>query len=162
MATVYDWDLIKKEYITGDITYEKLCEKFGVKRFKTLAEKASEEGWVSEREKYREEVQRIALQKNAEKKAKKMQKDEKKVDKACDKLLDKLIKIIDITHTAGGIKNLTEALQNIQRIKGIKSEDDRKEQSARIKNLLHQVEKDEEKGPETVKIIIAGDEEYAQ
>lgn len=162
MAEKYDWLNIKKEYVTGDITYEELCEKYGVKRYKTLAERAAAEKWVEERDKYRAEVERFALEKAAKKKAKAMERSEKSVNKVCDRLLDKISDMASIVKNAKDLKSLTSALTDIQKLKGIKSEDDRKEQAARIKALLHSVEKDIEKGPETVKIIIEGNGEYAE
>lgn len=160
MAARYDWLNIKKEYVTGEITYEELAGKHGI-RFKTLAERAASEEWVKEREKYREEIERITLEKAAKKKAKEMQKAEKSVNKVCDKLLDKISELIVNVRKAGDVKSLTSALTDIQKLKGIKSEEDRKEQAARIRVLLHSVEKDVDKGPETVKIIIEGNEEFA-
>ena len=40
-----DWRKIKREYITTDTSYRKLCEKYGVNR-RTLEDRASKEGWV--------------------------------------------------------------------------------------------------------------------
>ena len=147
--------------MTGKITYEKLAEKHGI-RFKTLAERAASEEWVNEREKYREEIDRITLEKAAKKKAKEIQKAEKRVSNVCDELLEKISELIVNVKKAGEVKSLTSALTDIQKLKGIKSEDDRKEQAARIRALLHSVEKDVDKGPETVKVIIEGGEEYAE
>lgn len=162
MAAKYDWDNIKKEYITGNITYEKLCEKYGIKRRKTLEERASKEKWGDLRGEYRGEIQKISLEREAKKKAKAMEKAEKKVSKVCDKLLDTIFEMADKVKKAGDVKSLTSALTDVQKMKGIKSEDDRKEQAARIKALLQSVERNAETGPQTVKVIIEGSEEYAE
>ena len=162
MAEKYDWGKIKKEYITGNKTYEKLCEEYGIKRRKTLEERAAKEKWGDLRGEYRGEIQKISLEREAKKKAKAMEKAEKNVNKVCDKLLDKIFEMADRVYKAGDLKSLTSALTDVQKIKGIKSEDDRKEQAARIKALLQSVERNAETGPQTVKVIIEGSEEYAE
>lgn len=55
------WNAIKTEYITGEISYRKLAEKWGVP-FRTLSYRASEEGWKKERDKYRDTVATRSLQ----------------------------------------------------------------------------------------------------
>ncbi len=162
MAQKYDWDKIKKDYITGDCTYNDLCEKYGIKRYKTLAERAADEKWGDLRVEYRGEIERISLERDVKKKAKAMEKAEKKVSKVCDKLLDTIFEMADKVKKAGEVKSLTSALTDVQKMKGIKSEDDRKEQAARIKALLQSVERNAETGPQTVKVIIEGSEEYAE
>ena len=133
MAQKYDWDKIKKDYITGKSTYTELCEKYGIKRHKTLEERAADEKWVELMGEYRGEIQKISLEREAKKKAKAMEKAEKKVSKVCDKLLDTIFEMADKVKKAGDVKSLTSALTDVQKMKGIKSEDDRKEQAARIK-----------------------------
>lgn len=162
MAAKYDWDNIKKEYITGNITYEKLCEKHGIKRRKTLEERAAKEKWGDLRGEYRGEIEKISLQKEAKKKAKKTEKVKKRISEVNDKLLDRVFDLADSVYKAGDLKDLTTALSNIQRISGIKSEADQREQEARIDALVYQVEKKISSGPQTVKVIIEGSEEYAE
>lgn len=161
MAQKYDWDLIKKEYITGKATYSELCEKYEIKRHKTLEERAAREGWGNLRGEYRGEIEKISLQKEAKRKAKKVEKKRKRIYEVSDRLLDRLLKIAETVTKAGDLKSLTSALSDIQRINGIKSEADQREQEARIDAIINQVERNVSSGPQTVNVVITGAEEYA-
>lgn len=61
-----DWNSIKSEYITTDISYRKLAEKRGVS-WRTLAERARREGWPAERSRYCNTVVVKTVQKTATK-----------------------------------------------------------------------------------------------
>lgn len=161
MAQKYDWDKIKKDYITGKSTYSELCEKYGIKRHKTLEERAADEKWVELRGEYRGEVEKISLQKEAKKKAKKTEKDRKRIYEVSEKLLDKIYEMAGSVKKPGDLKDLTSALGNIQRIRGIKSEADQREQEARTDAFIKQIEKNVASGPQTVNVVITGAEEYA-
>ncbi len=161
MAQKYDWDKIKKDYITGKSTYSELCEKYGIKRHKTLEERAADEKWVELRGEYRGEIEKISLQKEAKKKAKKTEKTRKRIYEVSDKLLDRIFELADTCCNAGAIKDLSTALSNIQRISGIKSDADQREQEARIDTLINQVARNTAGGPQTVNVVITGAEEYA-
>lgn len=50
-----DWKLIREEYITTNVGYRKLSEKWGVS-FNTLKDRAKREMWFSKRERYRADV----------------------------------------------------------------------------------------------------------
>lgn len=161
MAQKYDWDKIKKDYITGNQTYSELCEKHGIKRHKTLEERAADEKWVELRGEYRGEKEKKKLEEIARKKAKKEARDEIRVDNTVNKLLKRISEIAETVKKPGDIKSLTSSLIDIQKLKGIKSEDDRREQQARISALLQSVEKNAASGPQTVNVVITGAEEYA-
>ena len=61
-----NWEKAKQEYITTDISLEKLSEKYGV--HPSTAQRHSRlEGWVSEKKKYNSQVTEKCLQKTAEK-----------------------------------------------------------------------------------------------
>lgn len=49
------WQQIAAEYITGDLSYEKLAQKYNMKRH-TVCRKALEEKWGDQRKAYREKV----------------------------------------------------------------------------------------------------------
>lgn len=74
MAKVTDWESIKTEYITSNISYRKLADKKGVS-FRTLSERAAAEKWREQRkacqDKVREqtvkEYSKIAAKENAKK-----------------------------------------------------------------------------------------------
>ena len=67
MANV-DWQTIKTEYITGNISYRKLCQKHGVS-YTTLSNRALDEKWVNAREQYRAKTLSKALGKTSEREA---------------------------------------------------------------------------------------------
>lgn len=59
-----DWNAIKSEYITEDISYRKLADKWGVS-FRTLADHARKESWNKERNTHRDNVTKQTVQKIA-------------------------------------------------------------------------------------------------
>ena len=48
MAKQRNWEKIKTEYITGNLSFRKTAEKFGVP-FQTLAQRASREHWYQDK-----------------------------------------------------------------------------------------------------------------
>ena len=80
-----DWQAIKTEYITTDTSYRKLAQKYGV-GYSLIGEKARLEGWVKQREQFRNKAITKAIDKISTKKADKMA----RIDDLADKLLDKL------------------------------------------------------------------------
>lgn len=63
-----DWEAIKTEYVTTDISQRKLSEKHKV-NVRDLADHCRHEGWVEQRKKHRERVAEKVEQKIANKKA---------------------------------------------------------------------------------------------
>lgn len=63
-----DWNAIKSEYITTDISYRKLAEKWAVS-FRTLAERAKREDWTGGRDKHCNKIVAQTVQKVANKTA---------------------------------------------------------------------------------------------
>lgn len=68
VARKANWEKIKTEYITGDISQRKLAAKYGVSR-STLQKIAADEKWTALRDKHRKETVQKACQKTAEKQA---------------------------------------------------------------------------------------------
>ena len=66
----YDWDAIKREYVTSNISTTALAEKMGI-RYRTLADKCRKGGWVKARKEYRETLTEKTSEKVAEKLAEK-------------------------------------------------------------------------------------------
>lgn len=60
-----DWNLIKTEYITTNISQRELARKYGVS-LTCVKKQSRENGWVKEREAYRTECYTKAIQKTAE------------------------------------------------------------------------------------------------
>lgn len=59
-----EWEAIKAEYVTGDISYRKLAEKHGVS-FRTLSDRALKQEWPRLRQKHRDDIVRQTVQKTA-------------------------------------------------------------------------------------------------
>ena len=155
-----DWLKIKTEYITTDISYRKLAEKYGM-RYATVQKHGYDENWQELRNQYRI----TAVSKSAEKIAEKKARQAAKVGDLADKLLIKLEQAIEeldlkvTTHKvkveegnteittefktaeAGGVvdraglRQLTGALRELQAIKGEITDLERREKEARIDAL---------------------------
>ena len=85
-----DWLKIKTEYITTDISYRKLAEKYGM-RYATVQKHGYDENWQELRNQYRI----TAVSKSAEKIAEKKARQAAKVGDLADKLLIKLEQAIE-------------------------------------------------------------------
>ena len=88
------WEKIRNEYITADISYRKLSEKYGVS-FGSIRDAAKKEQWVKERADYRKSLHEKTIEKakqaNANAEAKRLE----RIGAITDKLLDKLEKAVD-------------------------------------------------------------------
>ena len=144
-----DWDKLKREYVTSNISYRKLAAKYNIP-FNSLFHQASEYKWYDERKQFRDKINAKAL-KNAEKKAI----DYKSVlydlaYKVACQLSDITDKYDIETLAAKGVKprDITGAIKDLGDALHIKSEADIKEQAARIKKLERETtvgSEDEEK-----------------
>lgn len=137
-----DWVKVKTEYITTEIGYRKLADKYGVS-FRTLSQKAKDEEWVQERRKHRENIVKKAVRKVEDHESRKMA----RFATVSDKLLNRIERIIEESETgqisAKDIRSLTAAVKDLKEIQGVRSELDRQEQEARIANLRRQAESEE-------------------
>ena len=131
-----DWDKLKREYVTSNISYRKLAAKYKIP-FNSLFHQASEYKWYDERKQFRDKINAKAL-KNAEKKAI----DYKSVlyelaYKVACQLSDITDKYDIETLAAKGVKprDITGAIKDLEDALHIKSEADIKEQAARIKKM---------------------------
>lgn len=61
-----DWLEIKTEYVTGDLSLQKLSQKYGVAQ-STIRKRSANEHWVEQREEHRNNVGTLTAQKSAEK-----------------------------------------------------------------------------------------------
>lgn len=68
MGRKANWEKIKTEYITGDISQRKLAAKYGVS-VNVLSKRAASEKWTADRDKHRRKTVEKAIQKTAEKQA---------------------------------------------------------------------------------------------
>lgn len=137
-----DWNGIKTEYITTDIGYRELSDKFGVS-FNTLQKKAKREDWPGLRRQIKEKtttevataVVTAAVTANVDRAL--------RIQTVAEKLLDKIeltVDNIDGRRSSKAVKDISDALKNVQDIMGIKSEYDRQEQELRLAKLKRETE----------------------
>lgn len=154
-----DWQKIRAEYITTDISYRKLADKYGLDQA-TIARRAKKEDWVSKRQHHADKTQAKILNADTKNKADRAS----RLMTVADKLLKKVEVLVDKDDylSAGAIKNLSDALKNIRDTQMIRSELDIREQEARIAKLQKETEKqDNEKS--SITITLEGSlSDYAQ
>ena len=93
MARKVNWEKIKTEYITGDISQRKLAKEYGIS-VNVLAKRCASEKWVEARQKSREKVIAKAVQKAEAKQAKVASKELTLLDKI-ERHLDRAISDVD-------------------------------------------------------------------
>lgn len=140
-----DWQAIKTEYITTQTSYRKLAQKYGV-TYSVIGEKARAEGWVEQREQYRNNTITKTLDKISRQEANRAA----KIHSVADKLLLKIEAMVgsEKPMSEKGIRALTAAVKDLKEIQGVRSELDRQEQEARIaalrqKNAMGDVDDDD-------------------
>ena len=70
----YDWDKLRTEYITSDLSLKDISEKYGVSQ-RLVNTKSAEQGWVDQRKKYNAKVVEKAVNKVAAKRANQLAKE---------------------------------------------------------------------------------------
>ena len=143
-----DWEKIKAEYITTDISVRELATKHGV-HYTTIGKKASKEGWQDLRQQQTNTTLTKILTAVSEQKVDRAT----KLCNAADVLLEKIVagmtKGDSIAPNAA--KNYSDAIKNIKEILMIKSAEDIEEQRARIEKLRKEVSEDKN---EPIRVII--------
>lgn len=181
-----DWQKIKTEYITTDISLRKLAQKYGV-RYATVQDRSKKEGWITLRDQHRTSTVSKAMTKVSNKQADKLA----RIEGITDKLLMKLEQAIEeldleiikkktkledegleVTTEVmeareggivdrAGLRHLTAALKDLKEIQMLKSELDRKEQEARIAKLQKEAEGEDDDNE--IQVVITGKaKEYAK
>lgn len=155
------WEQIKTEYITSNISMRALAKKHGV-TFAALSKRAYRGQWAATREQHGNAVDEAVLNAHTAIRVEEY----KSLLRAACVLSEKLCSIAENVDaeelTVDGmrdLRSLTMAIKDLAEVQGLKSDADRREQEARIKNLERQSEAVE---PEPVKVIIAGAEEFCQ
>lgn len=154
-----DWEKIKAEYLTTETSYRKLAAKHGVNAT-TIAKKASKEGWQSERQQQANKTLSKMLAADTKHKVDRVG----RLMTVADKLLKKVELAVDQEGpiSAGAIKNLSDALENIRKTQMIRSEQDIREQEARIAKLQKEAQR-EDNQKEPIRVIIGDDlSEYSK
>ena len=70
----YDWDKLRTEYITSDLSLKDISDKYGVSQ-RLVNTKSAEQGWVEQRKKYNAKVVEKAVNKVAAKRANQLAKE---------------------------------------------------------------------------------------
>ena len=151
-----DWQKIKTEYITTDTSYRKLAQKHGV-GYSVIGERARLEGWVEQREQFRNKT----LTKTVNAISNKQVDRAAKLIDVADLLLDKVKSLVEgdyeLLASTQSLKNLSGVLKDIKEIQMIRSDADMREQEARIANLRKQAEKEENQSRDVTITIEGGD-----
>ena len=130
-----DWEKIKAEYLTTEISMRDLAQKYGV-HYTTIGKKAAKEEWQTQRQQQADRTLTKMLTADTKKKVEQAVDDEKPM-------------------SANAIKNLSDALKNIRDTQMIRSEADMREQEARIRNLEKQAQAEDT--DKEIKVTIGGD-----
>lgn len=147
-----DWIAIKTEYITDETaSYQTLADKYGCSKTQ-IFNKAKAEGWVSERERYLNEI----YTKSKDAAQKRSLKHQNKLTDVADMLLNKLVKLVEVVDDPDSLKKLTGAAKDIKELKGEISPMERREQLARIRKLEKEITSDSDT-PKTVTVNLLGD-----
>ncbi len=156
-----DWERLKQEYITTDISYRKLAEKYDAP-LSTLMARGSKEGWVALREQFKSESVAKIIDLESDKQAHRM----KRLLTVSDKLLKAVEDAVD-SFQAGellldksALKQLSGTIKDIKEIQSIKTALDIEEQKARIANLKRQAAAEEKS--EGITIVMGEAEEFSR
>jgi hypothetical protein len=153
-----DLKKIKAEYISGNTSYRKLAEKYGISRSKLQAI-ATREKWVDLKSQAKAKAESIIVNDIGKKNA--------KIDDTYFRLVDKLMQKAEETientpiWSVNALKEMATAMKYLKECKGVKSEADIREQEARIKKL--QMEAEGTNADTEIKVTIEGDlEKYSK
>ena len=149
-----DWNLIRTEYISGDISYRKLAEKYGLSR-RTVEDKAKVENWYKQKQAVRGKSVAKTVELLSDVEAEKAL----RIIDVADELLNRVYEQAREDLSPKEIRSLASALKTIKETKGIKTALEIREQEARIANLEKQVEKDN--SDDTIEVVMDAFEEYS-
>ena len=148
-----NWNKIKSDYISNDISLRQLAQKHGVS-FNTLSKKAVAEQWY--------ELRQQAYNKSTTRLINTLSKKGADIDTKyfdlVDKLLDRAGDLIEKMPewNVASIKDMATAMKSLKDCKGVKSDLELREQEARIRNLEKQASAEEQTNKSIV-IQIDGD-----
>ena len=154
-----DWKEIKTAYITdSSCSYRKLAQKYGV-GLNTILNRSKKEGWIKQREQYQDKIVTKTIEKISEKESSRIS----KYMEITDTLTQKLIQALELVEPSDtyALRQITSSLKDLKEMQGVKSEADRREQEARIRNLEKQAEAEEKDNGVTI-VISSDAEEYSK
>ncbi len=131
------WEQIKTEYVTTNITTRKIAKKYGIS-YSTLAKRSAKEHWEAARERHRSSIEAEKLEAHKEIEVE----DYKSLLRAAGVLSGKLCQIVENVDVEAlavegirDLRSLTMAIKDLAEALGLKSDADRREQEARIKQM---------------------------
>lgn len=150
-----DWNKIKTEYITTQISYRALEQKYGI-NYRVIADRGKKEGWSQLRSQHQDRTLTRAVEKICEKKADRAA----HLSDVAEKLLEKVEALLetdcDLPLDTQAMKHISGILKDIKEIQMVRSEADLREQEARIAKLRREAEREEDDHNKTVVVTIAG------
>ena len=156
-----DWNAIKTEYITTDTSYRKLGEKHGI-GYSVIGERARLEGWVEQREQFRNKT----LTKTVDAISTKQVDRAAKLISVADLLLDRVKSLVEgnpeLLINTQSIKNLSGVLKDIKEVQMVRSDADMREQEARIKKLQKEAQEEAQKDNTIIIQFAEGSEEFGK
>ena len=148
-----DWQKIKTEYITTDISLRKLAEKYGI-RYATVQDRSKKEEWITLRDQHRTSTVSKILECDTQQKVSRAE----NLNKAADLLLERVVALVSkgdpLDMDTQGMKHISGVLKDLKEIYMVKSQKDLEEQDARIAKLRKEAEKEEQN--QDVMITIEG------
>lgn len=153
-----DWETIKTEYITDStMSYRKLAQKYKV-GVQSITTRSKREGWIEQRERHKNRIVTKTLEKISERESSRIS----KYMEITDTLTEKLIQALALVEPSDtyALRQITSSLKDLKEMQGVKSEADRREQEARIRNLEKQAEA-EDKDTSINVVIETKAEEYS-
>ena len=112
-----NWDDIRNEYITSNISYRKLADKYGI-RLATLADRAKTEGWINKREQNRNKTVTKTIEKTSDMAAERAANLMTATDMVLHAILEDIEKI-KAAEVPYNWKNITGALKDIKDIQTV-------------------------------------------
>jgi hypothetical protein len=130
-----DWNAIKKEYISSNITHKELAEKHSIS-LSAVEKRSSQEKWG--------DLKKKICKKTEERVINSVSKRNAKLDRAIDLAIDAALGILKSgmggTMRATDLRDCVTALKTLREMKGIKNQADMDEQRARIDALKARAE----------------------
>ena len=147
-----DWQAIKTEYITSNISYRALEKKYGI-NYKVIADKGKAEGWKELRSQHTHNTLTKILESDTQQKVSRAE----RLQSVTDKVLNMIEAYVDASDPTEmdtqSMKHISGALLDIKNLQ--RAGKALEEQDARIAKLRKEAEK-EEQGTRDVTITIAG------
>lgn len=149
-----DWGKIKREYVTGDISYGALAKKYHIAKSQ-IGHRGADEKWVEEREQFRAEL----ATKTAERITDQTAAAATKLLETAQLLMDRVAEVSQEVYDPRDLRALVAALKDLRDINGIKADMDLREQEARIEKLRKDAQREDSQQSGIV-ITLEGDGAY--